>query len=54
MSGNPNYPNSYSLKMSIWILIFVFVFNVDVKWMSLDSIFGAFFYPVLDSYLTKM
>lgn len=53
MSGNPNYPNLYPLKISIWISVSVFVFNVDVKWMYPDSIFSVFLYPVPNSYSTK-
>ena len=31
--GNPNYPNPYSLKLAIWISIFVFFSNMDTKLM---------------------
>jgi hypothetical protein len=38
MSGNPNYPYSYPLKTQIWISVFVFVFNMVVRWMYSNSI----------------
>jgi hypothetical protein len=31
MSGDPKYPYSYSDKALIWISVFVFDFNMDVK-----------------------
>jgi hypothetical protein len=37
---NPNYPYSYPLKMLIWISVFVFVFNMDVRWMYSNPIFN--------------
>jgi hypothetical protein len=37
-SRNPNYPYSYLLKTLIWI--FVFVFNMDIRWMYSDPIFN--------------
>jgi hypothetical protein len=44
MSGYPNYPNSYSVKTSIWIFVFIFVFNGSVKWMYSYSFF--YFLPI--------
>jgi hypothetical protein len=40
MSGNPNYPYSYPLKTLIWISVFVFVFNMDVRWMYSNPFFS--------------
>lgn len=50
MSGDPDYPYSYSNKMLIWISIFVFDFNKDVKCTYPNLIF---LYPVLDLYSIK-
>jgi hypothetical protein len=33
MSGNPNYVYLYLLKMLKWISVFIFDFNMDVRWM---------------------
>jgi hypothetical protein len=35
----PNYPYFYSLKLLIWISVFIFNFNMDVKWMYSNSIY---------------
>jgi hypothetical protein len=43
MSGDPNYSNSYSDKVLIWISVFVFDFNMDVKYTYPNSFF---LYPV--------
>ena len=60
MSEHPNYPYSYPLKMSIWISVFVFDFNMDVKRMhpnptehfSLsDSIFVFEKYPIASVFI---
>jgi hypothetical protein len=40
MSINPNYPYSYPLKTLIWISVFVFVFNMDVRLMYSNPIFN--------------
>jgi hypothetical protein len=38
MSRNLNYPYSYSLKLLICISESVFDYNMDVKWIYLNSI----------------
>jgi hypothetical protein len=53
MSGDSNYPYSYSLKLLIWISVSVFDFNIDVKWMYLNSIYSTFLYPIPYSYSKK-
>jgi hypothetical protein len=54
MSGNPNYPYSYSLKTLIWISVFVFVFNMDVRWMYSNPIFNIILIRHYPNYSTKI
>jgi hypothetical protein len=54
MSGNPNYPYSYPLKMLIWISVFVFVFNMDVRWMYSNPIFNIIRIRHYPNYSTKI
>jgi hypothetical protein len=53
MSRDLNYLYLYSLKMLIWFSVFVFNFNIDIKWMYLNSISSIFLYLNLDSYSTE-
>jgi uncharacterized metal-binding protein len=53
MSGDSNYPYSYLLEMLIRIFVFVFDFNMDIKWMYPNSISSFFLNPNLDLYSTK-
>jgi hypothetical protein len=51
---NPNYPYSYPLKTLIWISVFVFVLNMDVRWIYLKPIFNIIRIRHYPKYLTKI
>jgi hypothetical protein len=46
-SWNPNYSYSYPLKMLIWISIFVFFFNIDVRWMYSNPFFNIILFNII-------
>jgi hypothetical protein len=52
MSENLNYPYSYLLKTLIWISIFVFVFNMDIKWLY-SNLFQYYPYSPLSKFIQQ-
>jgi hypothetical protein len=53
MSRNLNNPYSYLLKTLIWISVFVFVFNMDVRWMYANPVFNIIRIRHYPNYSTK-
>jgi hypothetical protein len=54
MSRNPNYLYSYPVKTLIWISVFVFVFNMDVRWMYSNLILNIIRIRHYPNYPTKI